>query len=377
MRNHTPYTRDDFAHSPLLVFYEVTRACDLKCLHCRAEAQYLPHPLELRKNSAKSLIDQLATFPKPPLLVLTGGDPLKRPDVFELIAHARHLGLSVAMTPSATPLVTREAIDRLAEAGLHRLAVSLDGADAQTHDAFRQVNGSFARTFEIIADARAAGLPVQINTTVTRHNLTQLDAIADLLTPQQIELWSVFFLVPTGRATDDQRISAVEVERVFKTLYDQQKKQPYAIKTTEAPHYRRFIMQESKRRGAAGHEGGHGKDSTGGPPVPRQIGTNDGKGIMFISHTGQIYPSGFLPTLCGKFPKDSVVDVYQNHPLFNQLRDPDLLGGKCGVCEFRTVCGGSRARSLAVRGDALAEEPDCVYVPPKWTAKKKAILQPA
>lgn len=362
----------------MLVFYEVTRACDLKCLHCRAEAQYLPHPRELKTPAAKAMIDQLATFPKPPLLVLTGGDPLKRPDVFELISHARELGLSVAMTPSATPLVTREAIERLKDAGLHRLAVSLDGADAATHDAFRQVKGSHARTFEIIADARAAGLPVQINTTVTRHNLDQLEAIADQLGGLDIALWSVFFLVPTGRATDDQRISPAQVEQVFKLLYNQQKKQPYPIKTTEAPHYRRFIMQESKRRGAGGHgkHGSAGDAGSHGKP-PAQVGTNDGKGIVFVSHTGEIYPSGFLPRLCGTFPAQSIVEVYQNHPLFIALRDPDILGGKCGACEFRTVCGGSRARSLAVNGDALAEEPDCVYVPPKWIEQKREQLQTA
>jgi radical SAM protein with 4Fe4S-binding SPASM domain len=239
-------------------------------------------------------------------------------------------------------------------AGLHRLAVSLDGADAATHDGFRRVDGSFARTFEIIRDATDAGLPVQINTTVARHNVHQLDAIAELLAGMRIVLWSVFFLVPTGRATDSQRLSADECEDVFAKLHAQSRRQKYAIKTTEAPHYRRYALQQRKQSGAGGP-----------PPAVAALGTNDGKGVKFVSHTGEIFPSGFLPVVCGQFPRDSIIDIYQNHPLFKSLRDPDQLQGKCGLCEYRTICGGSRARAYAVTGDALASEPDCVYQPRK------------
>ena len=299
------------------------------------------------------MIAQLTRFPKPPLLVLTGGDPIKRRDVFELIAFAREQNLEVAMTPSATPLVTTSVIRRLKEAGLHRLAVSLDGADASTHDEFRQVAGSFDRTLRIIANSRRLGVPVQINTTVGRHNVHQLHQISGLLSRRGIVLWSVFFIVPTGRATAEHRLSAAEVERAFAELYRLAKLQPFPIKTTEAPHYRRFVLQQVKGTDAV-------RATTSAPGMG---GTNDGKGILFVSHTGEIYPSGFLPIACGRVQLDSMVRVYQEAAPFRALRDTARLGGKCGVCEFKNLCGGSRARAYAVSGDPLAEEPDCAYVP--------------
>jgi radical SAM protein len=358
--NPLMFTREDFDHSPMIVFYETTRACDLACKHCRADAQKICDPNELTTSEAKRLVDQLTQFPKPPLLVLTGGDPLKRHDVFELVDYAAAAGLAVAMTPSATPLVTREALRRLRDAGLHRLAVSLDGADAATHDGFRRVPGSFQRTMEILADARELGLPVQINTTVAKHNVAQLDAIAQLLAAEEIVLWSVFFLVPTGRAQLDQRLTAEEVESTFETLWKHQAIQRYAIKTTEAPHYRRFILQKSKSARASGEQVRQ--------MTTRTAGTNDGKGILFVSHVGEIYPSGFLPILCGRFPFESVVRIYQESRLFKTLRDADRLKGKCGACEYRNICGGSRARSYGVTGDPLAAEPDCVHQPAESTA---------
>jgi AdoMet-dependent heme synthase len=358
-----PWRREEFHHSPMIVFYETTRACDLACRHCRADAQLHRDPDELSGRQAKLMIRQLAQFPRRPLLVLTGGDPLKRADVFELVEEARSAGLTVAMTPSATPLVTTDAIGRLKEAGLHRLAVSLDGADAATHDGFRRVDGSFRRTMEILADARRAGLPLQVNTTVARHNVGQLDAIAELLSDRGIELWSVFFLVPTGRGQAAQRLTAEESESVFATLLRHSHTRPYAIKTTEAPHYRRFVLQQMKGRpGAEAARRG-----------PGHAGTNDGKGVMFVGHTGEICPSGFLPVRCGKFPDDSVVRVYQESELFRSLRDADRLGGKCGACEYREICGGSRSRAYAIAGDPLAQEPDCAYVPPKWDGRRSTV----
>ena len=347
------HTRADFDHSPMIVFYETTRACDLACKHCRADAQRECDPHELSTAAAKRMIADLARFPKPPLLVLTGGDPIKRADVFELITFARSEKLEVAMTPSATPLVTREVIGRLKEAGLHRLAVSLDGADAGTHDDFRQVSGSFDRTLRIIADCRAAGLPVQVNTTVGRNNVSQLEQIGELLSRSGIVLWSIFFIVPTGRATVEQRLSADEIEAAFQEIHRLSKAHPFPIKTTEAPHYRRFVLQQAK--GAAAKLIAS---------APGMGGTNDGKGICFVSHIGEIYPSGFLPIACGQVPLDSIVRVYQDAALFRALRDGERLGGKCGRCEFRNLCGGSRARAFAVSGDPLGEEPDCAYVPP-------------
>ncbi len=352
------HTRADFDHSPMIVFYETTRACDLACKHCRADAQRQCDPNELSTANAKRTITELAKFPKPPLLVLTGGDPVKRADVFDLVAFARSIGLQVAMTPSATPLVTDDVIRRLKDAGLHRLAVSLDGADPATHDGFRQVAGSFQRTMEIIAQANKVGLPVQINTTVGRHNVDQLEAIAAMLAQLGVVLWSVFFIVPTGRATMEQRLDADEVEATFARLFRLMKLHPQMpVKTTEAPHYRRFVLQELKRTGAV-------RAATAAPGMG---GTNDGKGICFISHTGEIYPSGFLPICCGTAPFDSVVRVYQQSKLFQALRDGDNLKEKCGACEFKEICGGSRARSYAISGgDPFAAEPDCAYQPPRW-----------
>ncbi len=355
------YSSADFAHSPLVVFYEVTRACNLLCRHCRAEAQPHRHPEELAPAASLKLLDELATFPKPPLVVLTGGDPIKRADIFELVNHGVSLGLKMAMTPSATKLVTIEAIQRLKTAGLHRLAVSLDGADAARHDDFRRVPGSFARTLEIMNDARNCGLSMQINTTITRHNVDQVDDLAALLDSFGIALWSVFFLVPTGRADIHQRISPEQYEQVFEKLHSFSGRHPYAVKTTEAPHYRRFVLE--KRRQMAAGVGGIA--APGDPGLGANIvGTNDGKGVMFISHIGEIFPTGFLPIECGRFPADSPVDIYRNSPLFQDLRNPDRLQGKCGFCPYRDICGGSRARAFGVTGNPFAAEPDCLYSPP-------------
>ena len=349
------YSAADFKVSPLIAFYEVTRACNLLCKHCRAEAQPRRHPLELHTGVSLRLLDTLAGFPKPPMLVLTGGDPIKRPDIFDLVEHAVGLGLKTAMTPSATKLVTTEAVARLKTVGLHRLAVSLDGASAERHDSFRGVPGSFQRTLEIMRDARAAHLPMQINTTISRHNFDQIDTMAHLLVAHGIVMWSVFFLVPTGRGLAEQRIAPWEYEVAFEKLHAHSLIQPYQIKTTEAPHFRRFMLERSGWK--PGRENKERRQT-----IPGMVGTNDGRGVMFISHIGEIYPSGFMPILCGTFPKDSPVDVYQNSPLFKSLRDPNQIKGKCGFCQYREICGGSRARAYALTGDPLESEPDCVHV---------------
>jgi len=351
------YTVADFDREPFLVFYEITRACDLACAHCRACAQPRRHPRELSPARSRDLVDDLLRFDPPPLLVLTGGDPLKRDDVFDLTAYAVRRGLRVAMTPSATPLVTRDALARLHDAGLSRLALSLDGVDAATHDAFRNVAGSYDRTFAILADARDLGLSLQINTTFTQRNVGQLDAVADLIADRGIVLWSVFFLIPVGRGLREQRLRPAQYEQVFEQLWRHAQRQPYGIKTTEAHHYRRFVLQQQgdPQRDPQGHRG----DRLQRAP----LGVNDGKGVLFISHTGQIFPSGFMPLECGRFPTESVVDVYRHSPVMRQLRDPDQLHGKCGICEYRRICGGSRARAYAVTRDPLASEPDCLYVP--------------
>jgi radical SAM protein len=343
-----------------MFYYEVTQACDLVCLHCRASAQEHPHPDELTSRESEALLDQIATFPKKPHLVLTGGDPLKRPDLFDLIRHASDAGLLVALTPSATPLATGEAFQAAKEAGVRRLGISLDGADAPTHDAFRGWIGSYERTLQMLADARRLQLPVQVNTTVTRRNFHQIDAMADLLATQGIAMWSVFFLVPVGRGVREERIRPEQYEIAFERLWRHAQRQPYGVKTTEAPHYRRFVLE---RNGDPLAGPGQGPEAARTARHRAPLGVGDGKGIMFVSHTGEVYPAGFLPLKCGRFPQDSVVDLYQNHPTFRALRDADRFQGRCGVCEYRYVCGGSRSRAYAVTGDPLESEPDCVYVP--------------
>ena len=270
------------------------------------------------------------------------------------------LGLRTTITPSATPLLTEAAIDEFRRCNVARMAISLDGPDAASHDGFRRVEGSFARTMFALDYARKAGLQTQVNTTVTRHNLSRLDEIARLVGDYGARLWSVFFLVATGRASASQDLTAEEYEEVFRFLYDLSQGASFDIKTTEAQHYRRYVAQRRKAEGRSG-------TAIGAPPevIQRQAGINDGKGFMFISHVGEIYPSGFLPLSAGNIRRDSLVDVYRSSPLFRTLRNADNLHGKCGECEYRNLCGGSRSRSYALTGDFLAEDPKCIYQPVK------------
>ena len=354
----------DFNERPFIVIWETTQACDLACLHCRACAQPLRSALELSTAEAKKLIDEVAAF-KAPVFVLTGGDPLKRPDVFELVQYASENGVRISLTPSATPLLTREAIVRLKQCGLARLAISLDGPTAEIHDGFRRVAGSYDWTLRAVRWAREIDLPVQINTTITLHNLEYLDSIISLMEKLDVVLWSVFFLVPTGRGSDINLISAEEFEQVFEKLYTTSQRVKFDIKSTEAQHYRRFLLQrrtEEKRKGnlpAIAMLGTSTPDGIGRAPR----GINDGKGFVFISHRGEVFPSGFLPVSAGNIRNESLAKLYRESPLFTSLRDTSNLQGKCGVCEFREVCGGSRARAYAVSGDLFAEEPCCSWQP--------------
>ena len=346
-----------FDDGPFLVIWEVTQACDLACIHCRASAISCRHPQELSAEEGFALLRIIKSFGEP-LMVFTGGDPLKRPDLRQLLRFSVSLGLRTTVTPSATPLLTEEAVRMIQSCGVSRMAISLDGPDAYSHDGFRRTPGSFATSLHALESARRIGLETQVNTTATRHNVNDLARIAEKVAEVGARLWSVFFLIVTGRASREDDLEPQEYEDVFRFLYELSKVAPFDIKTTEAQHYRRYVAQRRKAEGAACN----GK--TARPDIiPRQAGINDGKGFVFISHTGEIYPSGFLPLSAGNVRRDSLVNVYRESPLFQRLRDPDSFEGKCGSCEFRHLCGGSRSRALALTGNAFDSDPQCVYQP--------------
>ena len=352
-RSTTP-ARSLYDNAPFIVFWELTQACDLACRHCRACAVPERDARELTTEQGKELLASVAEMGTP-LVVLTGGDPAKRPDLLELVRHGVSLGLRMALTPSATPLVTRDLLTELRDAGLARLAVSLDGASRGLHDGFRGVNGSHARTFEILRTARELGMTTQVNTSITRFNKHELPAIADNLVELGIELWGVFFVVPTGRGANEICLDADEVESVLEWLATIAERRDFDVKTTAAPHFRRVLLtRKFQRTDIVGLRDGIGRAARG---------VNDGQGVVFVSHLGEVSPSGFLPIPCGNVKERPLPSIYREHAVFLALREPEMLGGKCGACEFRKVCGGSRARAHSVHGDMLAEDPSCAYVP--------------
>ena len=356
----------DLNKCPLIVIWETTQSCDLACCHCRACAQPLRHPLELTTKESEKLIRDVADL-RPPIFIFTGGDPLKRPDIYHLVRYAASYNLHPAMTPSATPLLTREAIFELKRAGLARLAVSLDGSHPGLHDAFRGVEGSFARTLQAIQWANEAGVPIQVNTTLSHRNLHDLENMAALLKEFKLVLWSLFFLVPTGRGQTEGLPTAAEFEETFAKLYRFAQEMPYKIKTTEAQHYRRFIMQQRSQRKNMPVADLIGSEKT----IPGILPINDGKGFVFVSHIGEVFPSGFLPISAGSVRKDSLTKIYRHSELLVSLRDTRNLKGKCHECEFKEICGGSRARAYALTGDIFAEDSCCSYIP-KAVAEARA-----
>ena len=377
----------NFDETPFLAIWEVTQSCDLACKHCRAAAQPIAHPDELTNAEGKALIDQIAQM-HVPIFVFTGGDPLKRKDVFELIRYAADKGVQVAVTPSATPLLTREAMFKLKEAGLVRLGISLDGSTPEIHDAFRGLPGAWARTIQAIEWANEAGIPIQVHSTISRHNAHDLDNLCALFEKLPIVMWNVFFLVPVGRGQLGDMLSGEEFEQVFRKIYELSHRVNFQIKTTEAMHYRRYLLQHNLEERRLGHGGAHGhpggataKGFEAGTPTTdaqtRTVGwatrrVNDGKGFMFISHVGNVYPSGFLPIHAGNVRQTPLQEIYRDSPIFKSLRDTSKLEGKCGACEYKEICGGSRARAYAVTGDPLAQEPCCIYQPKHWDAQRES-----
>ncbi|MFW6435082.1 MAG: radical SAM protein [Halovenus sp.] len=337
----------DTSERPVVFIWEVTQACELSCEHCRADAQPERHPDELSTAEGKALLDSVSGFGDNQLVVLSGGDPCKREDLVELVEYGTDRGLSMTLTPSGTDALTADVIERLAVAGLRRIALSIDGPDPDSHDSFRGESGSFEQTLRAAKAVTDAGLGLQINTTVCKRTVEDLPALRDLVAELGAVLWSVFFLVPVGRGRVLDPIDADRSDDVMAWLDDVQANAPFAVKTTEAPHYRRVQQQE-------------------GTETNRRGGVIAGDGFAFVSHTGEMYPSGFLPESAGNVRDSDPVDIYRNAELFERLRDRDELEGKCGVCPFRQVCGGSRSRAYAYTGNPLASDPLCPYVPPEY-----------
>ncbi|WP_308117660.1 TIGR04053 family radical SAM/SPASM domain-containing protein [Streptomyces anatolicus] len=368
--------RHDIAERPFLVIWEATRACPLACPHCRAEARPARDPRELDGADARRLMDQIAAFGKPaPLFVITGGDPFQRADLTDLIAYGTALGLRIAVSPSGTSTLDRTNLTAVRDAGAVALSLSVDGSTAARHDAFRGVDGVFEWTLDGWRTARELGLKVQINTTVTRHSLEDLADIAALVRREGAMLWSGFLLVPTGRGGELSALGADEVEDVLHFLYDTGA--TLATKTTEGHHFRRVALQRPLLER-------HGEEPELGPLYARltararALGLHDGqrraarrppmdvgsgRGFVFVSHTGDVHPSGFLPLSAGNVRHHPLADIYRGTALFTTLRDPSLLEGACGRCEFNAVCGGSRSRAYGATGRLLATDPWCAYEP--------------
>ena len=391
----------------MLVFWETTRACGLACRHCRASATIQALPGELSHDEGVALIEQVAGFGRPfPILVLTGGDCLLRPDLFELVAQATGLGIPVALSPSVTPALTTEMIERIAASGVKAVSISLDGSRSATHDGVRGIEGHFEKTVEALRALVAAGLTVQVNTTVMRGTVDELAEIAALVAETGAHIWEVFFLVQVGRGTETLALTADEHEQVCHILWEASH-YGFIVRTVEAPFFRRVVAA----RRAAGKVPVAGTVPAGTVPVgtvpaatepaatvpaatvpvagtvptgalyqrlsaslPELLGeprstpsahtaaTRDGKGIVFVAHDGEVYPAGFLPLGLGNVRDTPLAEIYRDHPTLKSVRAAEF-SGRCGRCEHQDLCGGSRARAYAATGDPLAEDPACAYQP--------------
>jgi len=358
-RHHAPR---DYSQTPLNIYWEMTQACALACRHCRAEAVPEAHPSELTLDQGVDLLHQILDFGEPlPQLILTGGDPLARADLYELIDEANRIGIRISITPAATEALTRDVLVKLKEHAVEGLGLSLDGSTAERHDAIRGIPGTFDRTMQAIGWAQELEMPLQVNTLASAETADDIPAICELLMPYAVTRWSTFFLISVGRGTVLQPLSPEEAEQLMGWVFEKSRVAPFIVATTEAPSYRRVALERMRAEGMTGDE----IKSSG---VYRGFGIRDGHGIVFVSHTGEICPAGFLPLVVGNVLEDRLADVYRNAPIFKNLHDPTLLEGRCGLCEYSSLCGGSRARAYAATGDPLATDPLCEYEPKPKTA---------
>lgn len=415
---------------PQVIAWETTRACNLACVHCRAEAQYYPDPRQLTTQEGFRLMDQISELSKP-ILILSGGDPLLRQDIFELAAYGTKKSLQVVMSPNGT-LLTPEVVERIKMSGIFRISVSLDGSSPEVHDSFRQVAGSFEAAVRGLTYARQGNLPFQINTTVTRRNLHDLSSMLKAVVDLGAVTWDVFMLVPTGRGKIEDEVTPQEYEEVLNWIHGISHTAPIRIKVTCAPHYMRIVRQKAKERRDSGKDSQHpisyskrfGSETRWASPIPSvdncfqahpsccsesdrfdpvapsddlgstlksffgslksisseredhrdasasahqnfRRGCLAGSGFCFVSHIGDVQPCGYLNLAAGNVCRQSFGEIYLKSELFRNLRDVSQLGGKCGYCEYRMICGGCRARAYSVQGDYLSEEPYCIYQPGK------------
>jgi radical SAM protein len=354
----TRYPGYVFKQAPRNVYWEMTIACDLDCVHCRASA--IPHrdPLELTTEEGQAMMRDIKQLGS--MIILTGGDPMKRPDLFDLIAYGREIGLPVSITPSTTPTLTYDVVRRFKELGISAMGTSLDGPNAEVHDSFRRVEGTFANSMNALSWAREFGIPVQINTTVTSQTLPHLDEMYRLLSADcapPVRRWSLFLLVPVGRGQELGIPSATDIEELCAWVYGIAGDAPFHVGTVEAPHYRRYWLQRKLDEGMP-------LEQVGKMAMRMGFGVRDGNGVIFVSHKGEVYPAGFLPyPLLGNVRDEPLSSIYQHSPQLAALRDMDQLKGKCGRCEFRWMCGGSRARAYGMTGDLMESDPFCAYEP--------------
>ena len=341
---------------PRLIAWEVTRTCNLACIHCRASAKEGPYSGELSTDEGFRLLEDIASFSRP-IIIMTGGEPLLRPDVFELAAHGHRLGLRMVMSSNGTT-ITGDLADKISKSGIKRLSISLDGATAETHDDFRMVKGAFEGTLRGIELIKKAGLEFQINTTITQRNLAELSVIQELACRLEAAAHHIFLLVPTGRGKDlaDQAISPADYEKTLHWFYDQREKVPLHLKATCAPQYYRILRQRARAEGKAVTRDTFGLDAM-------TQGCLGAQSFAFISHRGEVQICGYLEVDCGNVRHESFRHIWHHSPVFLAVRNIDGYEGRCGRCEYRKVCGGCRARAYAVSGDYLAEEPFCPYVP--------------
>lgn len=349
-------TRYLYSDAPRNVYWEMTIACDLVCKHCRAESIPCRDPQELTTEDGKALMRDVKTMGS--MMILTGGDPMKREDLLDLIAYARDIRLPLGITPSTTPTLTRDIVRQFRMLGVAAMGMSLDGPNAEVHDTFRGVPGTFEHSIKALQWAKEFHLQVQVNTTVTQETLPHLPSLYRLLREEAyppVRRWTLFLLVPVGRGAALGLPSAEDVENLFAWVYSLSRDAPFHVSTIEAPHYRRYWIQRKLEEGLSFEEIQRLGKRMG-------FGVRDGNGVIFVSHKGEVYPAGFLPApFLGNVREKLLSDIYRNSPLLMELRDMDRVTGKCGCCEFRWICGGSRARAYAVTGNYLAEEPLCVY----------------